>query len=70
MERAVLLLSLAAVGETAERAAEEMEPVAHVGIGKEEAVQSVEVVWPGGERAFVESPSVDQLLTIPYPSPE
>ena len=48
----------------------QMEPVAHVGLGQVDSVQSVEVVWPGGERVLVESPSVDQLLTIPYPSPQ
>ena len=48
----------------------QMEPVAHVGLGQVNSIQSVEVVWPGGERVLVENPSINQLLTISYPSPE
>ena len=48
----------------------QMEPVAHVGLGQGDSIQSVEVVWPGAERVLVESPSIDQLLTIPHPGSE
>ena len=45
----------------------QMEPVAHVGIGQEERVESVEVVWPSGEKAIIENPDIDRLLVVLYP---
>nr|XP_031538623.1 cartilage acidic protein 1 isoform X6 [Vicugna pacos] len=49
----------------------EMEPVAHFGLGKDEA-SSVEVTWPDGKMASrnVASGEMNSVLEIPYPRDE
>uniref|UniRef100_A0A452RIY5 Cartilage acidic protein 1 n=1 Tax=Ursus americanus TaxID=9643 RepID=A0A452RIY5_URSAM len=49
----------------------EMEPVAHFGLGKDEA-SSVEVTWPDGKMASrgVASEEMNSVLEIPYPRDE
>ncbi|TKC49153.1 hypothetical protein EI555_021627 [Monodon monoceros] len=49
----------------------EMEPVAHFGLGKDEA-SSVEVTWPDGKMASrnVASTEMNSVLEIPYPRDE
>ncbi|XP_027954627.1 cartilage acidic protein 1 isoform X4 [Eumetopias jubatus] len=49
----------------------EMEPVAHFGLGKDEA-SSVEVTWPDGKMASrsVASEEMNSVLEIPYPRNE
>uniref|UniRef100_A0A671EQ98 Cartilage acidic protein 1 n=1 Tax=Rhinolophus ferrumequinum TaxID=59479 RepID=A0A671EQ98_RHIFE len=49
----------------------EMEPVAHFGLGKDEA-SSVEVTWPDGKMASrsVASAEMNSVLEIPYPRDE
>jgi hypothetical protein len=37
------------------------------GLGSAATVDRVEVTWPGGARSVVESPPVDQLLTLTHP---
>lgn len=37
---------------------------AHFGLGKNESVDRVEVIWPDGKKQVVENPNVDQFLAI------
>ena len=46
----------------------QMEPVAHFGLGKVQAVQAVEVRWPDGSQTRIENPAVDQLIRVPFPA--
>ncbi len=45
----------------------QMEPVAHFGLGKSEAVESVRVCWLDGRSLVIENPLANQLLRVPYP---
>ena len=45
----------------------QMEPVAHFGLGPVTAVESIDVVWPGGTCLHVQRPAVDELHTVPFP---
>ncbi len=45
----------------------QMEPVAHFGLGMNPRIQRVEVRWPDGVTATVESPEVNQLIRVPHP---
>jgi len=50
----------------------QMEPVAHFGLGAArgaaDPVEQVEIVWPGGARAVIESPPVRDTLRVPHPA--
>jgi hypothetical protein len=45
----------------------QMEPVAHFGLGKSEAVESVSVRWLDGLTLVIERPQANQLLRVSYP---
>lgn len=45
----------------------QMEPVAHFGVGDARRVDTVEVRWPDGAIAIIESPPLNRLLTVPHP---
>lgn len=45
----------------------QMEPVAHFGLGTEHTVERLEVRWPTGVAAVIDSPPVGKLLTVPHP---
>ncbi len=45
----------------------QMEPVAHFGLGRVTAVESVRITWPDGANATVESPPCRHTLRVPYP---
>ncbi len=42
----------------------QMEPVAHFGLGTETVVESVMVIFPGGETVIVERPAIRQTLCV------
>ena len=45
------------------------DPRTHFGLGPVEAIERVEVRWPGGATQTVDSPAIDQLLTIRQTTP-
>lgn len=45
----------------------QMEPVAHVGLGDEQLVERVEVIWPDGSQAVVEHPPAGRVLEVAHP---
>lgn len=45
----------------------QMEPVAHFGLGRLDAVQLVEVTWPDGATAVLETPEVCQTVAVEHP---
>jgi len=45
----------------------QMEPIAHFGLGRLDAVQLVEVTWPDGATAVLETPEVCQTVTVEHP---
>jgi hypothetical protein len=47
----------------------QMEPVAHFGLGAETTVQQIEIVWPGGTRHTIDSPTINRMLRVEYPEP-
>lgn len=47
----------------------QMEPVAHFGLGAETTVQQIEIVWPGGARHIIASPTINRMLRVEYPEP-
>ncbi len=46
----------------------QMEPIAHFGLGLEESVERIEVTWPDGQSVTIESPDINQQLTVAHPS--
>lgn len=48
----------------------QMEPVAHFGLGELGAVERVEVQWPDGTTATINTPDVNQQLRVAYPATE
>ena len=34
------------------------------GLGKTDSIERVTVTWPGGKQQVIESPKVDQVLTV------
>jgi hypothetical protein len=45
----------------------QMEPVAHFGLGREQAIDAVEVRWMDGKSVRILSPEVNQVLRVKYP---
>ncbi len=45
----------------------QMEPVAHFGLGERETVDRLEVSWPDGVTAVIDSPPPRRLLPVPHP---
>jgi ASPIC and UnbV/FG-GAP-like repeat/FG-GAP repeat len=48
----------------------QMEPVAHFGLGKAQRIDRVEVCWPDGTKATIDSPSPNQLIRVVHPQSE
>lgn len=48
----------------------QMEPVAHFGLGRAEAVSWLTCKWPDGKTVTIENPAIDQLMRINYPVDE
>ncbi len=48
----------------------QMEPVAHFGLGKTSRVDRLEVSWPDGTKAAIESPTPNQLIRVVHPRSE
>jgi hypothetical protein len=46
----------------------QMEPVAHFGLGRLDAVQLVEVLWPDGATAVLETPEVCRTVVVEHPA--
>eukprot|EP00929_Paragymnodinium_shiwhaense_P032533 TRINITY_DN18016_c0_g1_i1.p1 TRINITY_DN18016_c0_g1~~TRINITY_DN18016_c0_g1_i1.p1 ORF type:complete len:717 (+),score=116.87 TRINITY_DN18016_c0_g1_i1:247-2151(+) len=46
----------------------QQEPVAHFGLGKLTAVESVTVQWPDGTKLVLDAPAIDQLHTVAKPA--
>ncbi|HJQ80297.1 MAG TPA: FG-GAP-like repeat-containing protein, partial [Lacipirellulaceae bacterium] len=44
------------------------EPVLHFGLGRDEAIEAVEVRWPSGRLQRLERPAADQVLTLTEPA--
>lgn len=47
-----------------------VEAIAHFGLGDLGAVQEVRVIWPGGKESVLETPAVNQLVTIDFEDAE
>jgi uncharacterized ferritin-like protein (DUF455 family) len=45
----------------------QMEPVAHFGLGQNSVIEQIEIRWPTGARAVIESPRTRQTLRVPHP---
>ncbi|MBM76404.1 MAG: hypothetical protein CMK59_13445 [Proteobacteria bacterium] len=45
----------------------QMEPVAHVGLGSENTISSIQVVWPDGTQENVGFTEINQSIVIEYP---
>lgn len=45
----------------------QMEPVAHFGLGVLDAVERVEIVWPGGVEAVINHPAIDREIVVGCP---
>jgi hypothetical protein len=45
----------------------QMEPVAHFGLGQNSVIEQIEIRWPTGARAVIESPRPRQTLRVPHP---
>ena len=45
----------------------QMEPVAHFGLGRAEAVESVRITWPDGANQTVTAPPIRHTLRVPHP---
>ncbi|CAK0757443.1 hypothetical protein CCP1ISM_7390001 [Azospirillaceae bacterium] len=45
----------------------QMEPVAHFGLGEIKQVDQLEVRWPDGAVALIESPPTGRLLSVQHP---
>ncbi len=45
----------------------QMEPVAHFGLGRSDAVERVEVCWPDGMTAIITAPLLNQVVIVPHP---
>ena len=43
-----------------------MDDVIHFGLGEQDQIDSIEIVWPDGNRQVIVNPQVDQLLQIEY----
>jgi hypothetical protein len=42
-------------------------PVAHFGLGQNSVIEQIEIRWPTGARAVIESPHPRQTLRVPHP---
>lgn len=42
----------------------QMEPVAHFGLGKQDRVDAIEIVWPGGRRRRIDRPRIDCEIEV------
>ncbi len=45
----------------------QMEPVAHIGLGKETYIEQIEVIWPDGTTKIVERADINQEISIDFP---
>jgi hypothetical protein len=45
----------------------QMEPVAHFGLGRADAVERIEIRWPDGVTHTVQNPPIDRLLRVTHP---
>jgi ASPIC and UnbV/FG-GAP-like repeat/FG-GAP repeat len=48
----------------------QMEPIAHFGLGQTSRVDRLEVYWPDGTKATIESPTPNQLIRVVHPKSE
>jgi hypothetical protein len=42
----------------------QMEPVAHFGLGSEDSVDAIEIVWPGGRQRRIEHPGINREIEV------